>query len=278
MQNLFLNIDFEYFFSNQFGLELFKDFPKILKSHCLVILKPECLLTNKVDKAIDILREYGFEPVYIKIKTLSQQQVFSLWKYGWENASTARILMNYIVMSYSPCAILLLKNHGDILEDPCVFLNSKKGSSFPIESDHTSIRYKLGAVNNFLNYIHVSDSFADMIREMAILFDYNELLSLYKTLQNTATQSSEDYKAIVDPYIKNYTISDPYILFKNYVEDFSNNNKNIRETQIALNKALSYKKIPNELFIDLLYNNLIIWDWNSIVFFSTYIETVGKPI
>lgn len=275
MKEAYFNNDFEYYFSNEFGKMIHHNFPNILKNCALVILKPECLLTNRINVALRILKEYNFEPIYFKIKILSQQQVFSLWKYGWNEASLARILMNCIVMDFSPCVIIVLKNNLDSLKDPCEFLNLHKGKSCISKSDHVSIRYRLGAVNNFLNFIHISDSFDDMVRELALLYTYDEIIALFEALKNNITISMNCIQEEAMPYINNYVFSDPITLFKEYIISLSNKstNRNIME---ELHKAFEKKSISNELFISLISNNLIDWDWHSIILFSSFIETIDE--
>lgn len=277
MDNTYLNNDFEYYFSNKFSNEVYSDFSKALRKCALVILKPECLLTNKISEAIDILKEYDFDPIFFKIKTLSQQQVFSLWKYGWANATMARILMNYIVMSFSPCVIIIVKNKSSSLKEPCEFLNTQKGHSYPTESDNISIRYRLGAFNNFLNYIHISDSFNDMVREIAVLYDYKEMLELIEVLKSNRFISLKLIQKETLPYIKNLVFSNPATLFNEYISSFQDNLNDIaKDIKENLYKSLEQKSISNELFLSLMSNNLINWDWNNIVLFSSYIETVDK--
>lgn len=277
MDNAYLNNDFEYYFSKKFNNEIYSDFTKTLKKCALVILKPECFLTNKINQAIDILKEYDFEPIYFKIKTLSQQQVFSLWKYGWANATIARVLMNYVVMSFSPCMVIIVKNKSDSLEEPCEFLNSQKGNSYPTESDSVSIRYRLGAFNNFLNFIHISDSFHDMVREIAVLYDYIETIELIEALKSNKFISLELIQKETLPHIKNFVFNNPTTLFNEYISSFQDGHNNItKDIKESLHKALKQKSISNELFLRLLSNNFINWDWNNIVLFSSYIETIDK--
>lgn len=277
MDNTYFNNDFEYYFSNKFCNGIYSDFTKTLKNCALVILKPECLLTNKINEAIDILKEYDFEPVYLKIKTLSQQQVFSLWKYGWENATIARVLMNYVVMSFSPCVIIIVKNKSNSLKEPCEFLNSQKGNAYPTESDNVSIRYRLGAFNNFLNYIHISDSIYDMVREIAVLYDYIEMIELIEALKSNKFISLKLIQKEALPYIKNFVFPNPTNLFNEYISSFEDNHNDItKDIKKSHHESFERKSISNELFLSLMSNNLINWDWNNIVLFSSYIETIDK--
>lgn len=267
------NDDFEHYFSLEFGNRLIENYKELLNDYCLIILKPECLLTDRCKDVIPILQEDGFEIAYIVTKSLDQSQVFSLWKYGWQNASIPRVIMNYAIMSYYPCVIILLKSPPNI-STPCEFLNEKKGRIYKNGYQKDSIRGRLNSINIFLNYIHVSDTLDDMIRELIILLSYNEFIDLCKNISKNVFFPLNNIILETQPYIKNLHISNPHKLFKEYIENFSlENSEKERYYKKELTLAYNNREISTDLFINLLKDGALIWNWETIIVFSNFIVT-----
>lgn len=263
--------DFEYNFSKCFGNTLIKNYETILKNYCLTVLKPECLLTGKATQALKIYAEYGYHPIYIKIKILSQEQIFSLWKYGWSQTTILRVLMNCITMGWNNCAIVVLKskNNGN---DACEFLNSKKGTSMINQNNSDTIRSKLNSLNIFLNYVHISDDTDDFIREIPILLDYNEIIELMSVIKSEKLLSKEEVNNILQPHIKNYVIESPTKLFRAYIDALPNRISVSEELKNELECAYRNKKISYELFIKLFNLNAIELNWTNIIIFSQFVD------
>lgn len=60
--------DFEFLFSNNILKKLNNNYLNILNKYALVLLKPECLALNMIEKVFDEFELLGFYPVYIKFK------------------------------------------------------------------------------------------------------------------------------------------------------------------------------------------------------------------
>lgn len=263
--------DFEYGFSKCFGNTLIKNYDDVLKEYCLTILKPESILTGKALEALKIYSEYGYHPIYIKIKTLSQEQILSLWKYDWIQPTILRVLMNCITMSWNNCAIVILKSDGKV-KDACEFLSSKKGHSIINPNNENTIRARLKSLNIFLNYIHISDNTDDFIREIPILLDYNEIVELISVIKSGVLLSKNNVFKNLQPYIKNYVIESPTKLFREYIDMLQNKINVNHELKEELESAYKNKKITYELFIKLLSSNAIEWNWETIIVFSQFID------
>lgn len=266
--------DFEYKFSMELCKSFNIDISKIKSNYCLLILKPECLLTGSAIEALKLVGEHGYYPVYIKLKKLCEEQVLELWKYGWSNASVSRILLNYITMCFNNCAIVILKSDRPF-KDACVKLNSFKGPPFPSQKENdNTIRYKLKSQNNFLNFIHISDCTDDFIRELVILLSHNEIIELSDILKNNQSISLNDAKKILGPYLKNYSIGSPDEHFKNFVNDYSADKTHSTDKIVNINNAYSSKKISKELFFELISENEIYWSWENIIMLSEYTDYI----
>lgn len=143
--------DTQYIISKKLCNDIIGNCENLFHKLALVMLKPECLAMNKVDNAIRILIELGFEPIFIKIKRLTQNQVVSLWQHGWKNANTERIILNIVAATWNDSAVIILRDTKRTHDDSCVLLNSLKGSSVNSSSNKHTIRGRLGTINNYLN-------------------------------------------------------------------------------------------------------------------------------
>lgn len=112
----------------------------------LLFIKPEALLTDKIDILIEELQKHHYELVYASIKPISHVQISELWKYSWPAASIIRIIINQTYYTKYNCGILILQNTQCGPESASSFLTKIKGSPSYREPH---IRYYIGAINIF---------------------------------------------------------------------------------------------------------------------------------
>lgn len=238
----------------------------------LIMLKPECLAMNKVDDAIRILIELGFEPIYIKIKMLTQNQVISLWQHGWKNANTERIILNIAAATWNNSAIIILRDTKRTHDDSCVLLNSLKGSSVNSSNNRYTIRGRLGTINNYLNFIHCSDNYDEFMRELFILLDVYEIIELIDSLESNNLYAPQKISDMFCSHTNVLKVGDINLLFQTYIDTLmSKTNKRI-DNLLCQQLEIAYKKrlIPTDLFIELLKNKMISWSWEELLIFTQF--------
>lgn len=257
--------DFEFLFSNNILKKVNNNYLNVLNKYALVLLKPECLALNMIEKVFKEFELLGFYPVYMKIKILSQNQVFSLWKYGWKNADLTRIILNCFSMCWNYSAIIILKNSDQKCNDSCKKLNSYKESS--LNSIQYSIRKNIGAINNYLNFIHVSDNTNEMIREIPILLNLDEIVKLIEEIQYLLPISVEEIKKQIKPTLGNYSVDSLNDCVNNYIDSLNEDDldKAIKE---ELNKSIVTKRISSKTFLKLFFERKIPLTWNNILLFT----------
>ena len=236
------------------------------------MLKPECLAMNKVNHAIQILLELGFEPIYIKIKKLSQTQAMSLWQHGWKNANIERIILNFKAATWSNSAIVILRDTKSIQEDSCMFLNNLKGSSVNSLSNSHTIRGRLGTINNYLNFIHCSDDYNEFVRELFILLDVTEFIELIDSVESNKIYTHEMISDMFRPYINKLIVGDLNSQFETHMNYLmSKTNKNIDNSLYQkLEIACEERIISTDLFIKLLKTRRILWSWEELLIFTQF--------
>lgn len=239
----------------------------------LLIIKPEAIMLGKVSNILNIISENEFELIYSSHKKLTTEQTSAMWKYGWKNASVERILINQKLFLISNSIILILRYKKPTIFSACEILTDLKGSSLPEMRKPYQIRSQIQPINYILNYVHTSDEIADFLRELGILFDWNELIHIFNLvdLHNTIPLA---YTEQVVPEKRQYSLSSWIKTICLRMETSSTIIPNKTYIYDILFKIESYPnyKISLKLLQILCQYNLIIWDFETIVILSNHIE------
>lgn len=264
--------DIQFTISKKICNDLINNNEYLLHNLALIILKPECLAMNKVNYAIQVLHEFGFEPIYIKIKKLSQNQAMSLWQYGWKNANTERIILNFQAATWKESAILILRDTNKLHEDSCMFLNNFKGSSINSSSNSHTIRGRLGTINNYINFVHCSDNYDEFVRELFILLDITDFIELIDIVKLNKVCTYELIRDIFDPYINELKVGDLLLQFKTYINYLISKTNNMSDNLLHQKLVKAYKDriISTDLFVELLTKHQIMWTWEELLIFTQF--------
>ena len=265
-------LDIQYIISKKLCNDLIGGIENLSQKLALVMLKPECLAMNKVDNAIRILIELGFEPIFIRIKRLTQNQVVSLWQHGWKNANTARIILNIVAATWNNSAVIILRDTKRTHEDSCVFLNSLKGSSINSLSNQHSIRGRLGTINNYLNFIHCSDNYNEFVREVFILLEISEIIEFLHSIESKNVYTHEIISDIFRSHTNILKVGDINLRFNTYIDTLMSKKDTHINNLLHQQLEMAYKKrvIPTDLFIELLKEGMIQWTWEEILIFTQF--------
>lgn len=250
----------------------------VLSNYALLLIKPESFMFNKIDEILNLLIANEFQIIYYNIKQLTWLQCLELWKYQWPAASIERVFLSQTLMSYSESMVLILKNSKYNKSFLSTYLSSLKGSANETERKSNNFRSVLKPINRMLNYIHTSDEPADMIRELGILFDWEELLQIYEVCNVGKPIDYTLIRRISDKYIR-------YVDGVNPLEMILELKSHLKQLIKAGTIDVSYnfinkleKIINNEEKIDLTFIfelmsiDGIKWSWELIVILTTYIK------
>lgn len=248
-------------------------YKNVLYRYGLAIIKPEAIMLGKVNNILSIIKTAGFEIVYVSQKKLTEEQTNQMWKYSWKNASIERILINQKLFSVCFSIILILRYKFNLKMSACEILTDLKGPSNPEKRKSYQIRSLIKPLNLILNYIHTSDEIVDFLREIGILFSWDEVVNIYKLISANSIESFY------------YTEKQPLYISKLSLKAWLKNLYcNIKENDIHYtcikhieNVLLSHLdspdyKIPLSLLQILCKYNLINWNFETIVILSNHIE------
>jgi nucleoside diphosphate kinase len=144
--------------------------------HAGVILRPEAVVSRCLEECCELLVQSGFQPVAAREIRLDRHTTRALWRYKLNIATIARLQLVDLIHESGPCLFVLLRDVSAVERVPAaVRLTSQKGPSDPRRRRQGQIRTRLGVQNRVLNFLHTADEPADLVRELAILFDAREL-------------------------------------------------------------------------------------------------------
>lgn len=268
----------QYFnYSLKIANEVFK-YNDILSNYALLLVKPESFMLDKIDEILNLLIENEFQIIYYNIKQLTCLQCLELWKYQWSAASIERVFLSQKLMSCSESMILILKNSQFSKSFLSTYLCSLKGSANETERRSDNFRSVLKPINRMLNYIHTSDEPADMIRELGVLFDWEELFHIYEVFNVGKTINYASIRDIAGNYIRHGNKVNPSVMIlelKEYLKQlFDVGIINISHNFInKLDKIINNEEYFDLILIfELMSIDGIKWSWELIVILTTYIK------
>lgn len=283
--------DLYYTLSNKIAESILRNDMGCLSKYALILIKPETLVANKLETVISLLKEYNFEPVYYKFMKISGAQVVALWNDSWADVSLERALINQIIFEENYSLVIILKNSSSNYQfnelsffDASTYITYLKGDTDKKLRIKGTFRDILKPLNYIINYIHTSDDTKNMIREIGTLFSINEIHTIFHIIKENQSYNYEIIKKELIELHLNQTHFD-FNLSKNAIENLYkkfcyeikeksfNNNLELKE---LINSTINTKIINYELLCIIHENNLLRFDWNHLIVFTTYIKYIDK--
>jgi nucleoside diphosphate kinase len=135
-----------------------------------VLFKPDAVLTGQAVRAADAIADQGFRPVAVRVLDVHSSTVRTLWRYQLRYASVDRVLAFDDFFRLGPSVFVLYR--ADPHHVPAsVRLSHLKGSTVAANRTADTLRSRLVSPNRLFSLLHTADEPADVIRELAVLFD-----------------------------------------------------------------------------------------------------------
>jgi hypothetical protein len=144
----------------------------IVGALAVLTFKPDAIVGRRLRSTLGFVRERGFFPAAMARIRFSRHSIRELWRYNWHFATIDRMALS--TMLYTACDTLLLvlwDTRFTGVVPATVRLSSLKGSAAPEKRNHGHLREALRTPNRLLNFVHVADEPADVVRELGILLD-----------------------------------------------------------------------------------------------------------
>ncbi len=143
-----------------------------------ILFSPDCVLSNKVSRALSFLGQHGVGIRAYRWRRLSADEVGFLYHKNRVNRKLSKLdlLVDRLFDFGESLGCLVYPVSGSSQGFLHSRLSGLKGDSDPFMCNEGQLRRVLGATNKLLNLIHTSDSPEDSLREASIFFS-----DVYKT-------------------------------------------------------------------------------------------------
>ncbi|MCP3102431.1 hypothetical protein LZ198_26515 [Myxococcus sp. K15C18031901] len=182
----------------------------LLHSVAVMNVKPDAVVGRRMKPILEFVTRHGFLPIGCAPFQLTRHSMRDVWRYDWHVYPVDRL--TFSTLWYTEVDILLfvlqdLRPQGAL--PASVRLAQLKGSSVPEKRTAGDMRTLLRPPNRFLNFTHVQDEPADIVRELGIFFDRPERRALLRDIErNLGVDRSADVLAAIDRLEARYPAHD----------------------------------------------------------------------
>lgn len=147
-----------------------------LARHALVVLTPDAVLGDRVLAAVELVEDAGLRVVAAAPTWITPERCAALWPSGRAELGADRYAVCERVLGHVESLVLLVRDDRPDLPrtgepDASQRLAALKGAADPAARGPTTLRARLGSPHGVLRVVHVPDSSADMLHDLAALLD-----------------------------------------------------------------------------------------------------------
>jgi hypothetical protein len=144
----------------------------VLHSRALLLVKPDGVVARRLRGVLDHVRAAGFEPVHAVPVDLTRHSMREVWRHDWHAYPTDRLaLATFLYTAARSLLVLLTRVDGQDPVPASSRLSQLKGHAEPSVRLPGQLRTELEPPNPVINFVHVADEPADVVRELGILLD-----------------------------------------------------------------------------------------------------------
>lgn len=156
----------------------------LLSRVALFNFKPDGLVARRAERTLDFFEEHGFTIIGTAPMRFNRHSMRELWRYDWNVYTTDRLALCSLMHSATETVLLILRdNRYDGVIPAAVRLSDLKGSADPEARGPEALRSVLTPPNRVINFNHVADEPADLVREVGIFLDRAERRTLFEEVR-----------------------------------------------------------------------------------------------
>ncbi|QMU71833.1 nucleoside-diphosphate kinase [Streptacidiphilus sp. P02-A3a] len=165
----------------------------LLSRVALFNFKPDGLVGRRSDRTLDFFEEHGFTVVGTAPMRLNRNSMREVWRYDWNVYTTDRLALCSLMHSATETVLLMLRdNRYDGVIPGAVRLSDLKGSADPEARGPEALRSVLAPPNRVINFNHVADEPADLVREIGIFLDRAQRRTLFEEVRRDFSANLAD--------------------------------------------------------------------------------------
>ncbi|GAA4789147.1 hypothetical protein [Lysobacter hankyongensis] len=143
-----------------------------LSAFALLCAKPDAVAGRRLRPMLDYAIERGFAPVGVAGFAFGRHSMREIWRYDWHVYTVDRLRFSTLWYTSAPSLMFVLEDRSPEPGIPAsVRLTSLKGNALASKRGPDDLRSRLAPPNQVLNFVHVTDEPADLIRELGILLE-----------------------------------------------------------------------------------------------------------
>ncbi|MDQ3935652.1 MAG: hypothetical protein M3340_13585 [Actinomycetota bacterium] len=157
----------------------------VLGSLGLLSFKPEAVVGRRLRATLHYVVDHGFVPAGVARLRYTRNSMRELWRYNWDVYTVDRIALATLMHSATDTLLWLLRGPDpDDGVPAAVRLSELKGPAAVEERSGDHLRSVLRPPNEIVNFVHVADEPADIVRELGILLARTERRRLLLDLRS----------------------------------------------------------------------------------------------
>jgi hypothetical protein len=172
--------------------------------------KADGVAGRRLRPTMGFLQRHGFRVVGVAPFQHTRHSMRAVWQYDWHVYPVERLALCSVMHAATPTLLLLLVDtRYDGVVPGTMRLSELKGSAHPSERNADQLRSVLDPPNRVINFVHIADEPADVVRELGIFFDVPERRAL---LRQARQHVDDDLSALalaeIDRLEQRYPASD----------------------------------------------------------------------
>lgn len=142
-----------------------------LQPLAILMFKPDATVGRRMVTSLEYVRTHGFVPIATARVRLNRHSMRELWRHDWHVYTTDRLELSNLLYTAGEMLMLVLRDtrFTNVIPGSVRFADLK-GPSRPEMRTSEHLRVVLSPPNKLLNFVHVCDEPADIVREFGIFF------------------------------------------------------------------------------------------------------------
>ena len=181
-----------------------------LQRVALLSFKCEAVVGRRMQEIVEFVERHGFHLVHIALTRHTRHSMREVWRYNWHVYTRDRLRLMSVLHTANDIAVLILwDDEYDGRIAGSVRLASLKGSADGSTRDPSTLRTALRPPSPGLNFVHVADEPADIVREIGIFLGSDERWrALEDTMSNGPAGHRTDAAATLQDLERRYPAHD----------------------------------------------------------------------
>jgi len=172
----------------------------VLYRTAVLSLKPDAVVSGRAAATLQFLADHGFRPLTALPFRLNRHSMRAVWQFDWNVYTADRLAFSTVWYTAADSLAFVLEDVRPRDGLPAsVRLATLKGFADPARRNPDHLRTVLQPPNKILNFVHITDEPADLVRELGIWFDRPERRRLLRdAADRLGSDRTAEVRAVVE--------------------------------------------------------------------------------